>query len=119
MIFFPFFKKKMGFWVFMVHPTVVSLLLSASVERFFFYRMRDFFKNSMKKEKNAYVRILLANAFFSSSAAFLRLCHQYGNQHEHLSSHLATVVSSSLSHIRKLPYSPFWRSQDGAASKLE
>ena len=25
------FSKKMGFWVFLVHPTVVSVLLSASV----------------------------------------------------------------------------------------
>ena len=33
----------MGFWVFLVHPTVVSVLLSASVERFFVSRMRDFF----------------------------------------------------------------------------
>ena len=32
----------MGFWVFLVHPTVVSVLLSASVERCFVYRMRDF-----------------------------------------------------------------------------
>ena len=31
------------FWVFLVHPTVVSVLLSASVERFFVSRMRDFF----------------------------------------------------------------------------
>ena len=36
-------KKKLGFWVFLVHPTVVSVLLSASVERFFVSRMRDFF----------------------------------------------------------------------------
>ena len=32
-----------GFWVFLVHPTVVSVLLSASVERFFVCRMRDLF----------------------------------------------------------------------------
>ena len=37
------FSKKMGFWVFSVHPTVVSVLLSASVERCFVSRMRDFF----------------------------------------------------------------------------
>ena len=30
------------FWVFFVHPTVVSVLLSASVERCFVSRMRDF-----------------------------------------------------------------------------
>ena len=40
-LFFPF-KKKLGFWVFLVHPTVVSVLLSASVERFDVSRMRDF-----------------------------------------------------------------------------
>ena len=33
----------MGFWVFLVHPTVVSVLLSASVERCFVSRVRDFF----------------------------------------------------------------------------
>ena len=37
------FPKKLGFCVFLVHPTVVSVLLSASVERFFVSRMRDFF----------------------------------------------------------------------------
>ena len=40
-LFFPL-KKKLGFWVFLVHPTVVLVLLSASVERFFVSRMRDF-----------------------------------------------------------------------------
>ena len=34
----------MFFWVFLVHPTVVSVLLSASVEKCFVSRMRDFFK---------------------------------------------------------------------------
>ena len=33
----------MGFGVFLVHPTVVSVLLSASVERCFVSRRRDFF----------------------------------------------------------------------------
>ena len=37
------FSKKMYFLVFLVHPTVVSVLLSASVERCFVSRMRDFF----------------------------------------------------------------------------
>ena len=40
---FSVFYKKMGFWVFLVHPIVVSVLLSASVERCFVSRMRDFF----------------------------------------------------------------------------
>ena len=37
------FSKNLGFWVFLVHPTVVLVLvLSASVERCFVSRMRDF-----------------------------------------------------------------------------
>ena len=38
------FSKKLGFWVFLVHPTVVLVLLSALVERCFVSRMRDFVK---------------------------------------------------------------------------
>ena len=34
------------FWVFLVHPTVESVLLSASVERCFVSRMRDFLSRS-------------------------------------------------------------------------
>ena len=36
------FSKKIGFGVFLFHPTVLSVLLSASVERCFVSRMRDF-----------------------------------------------------------------------------
>ena len=36
------FSKNLGSLVFLVHPTVVSVLLSASVERCFVSRMRDF-----------------------------------------------------------------------------
>ena len=36
-------KKEFGFGVFLVHPTVVSVLLSASVERCFVSCMRDFY----------------------------------------------------------------------------
>ena len=39
---YSFRLKEMGFWVFLVHPIVVSVLLSASVERCFVSRMRDF-----------------------------------------------------------------------------
>ena len=39
--FFPFFKKIV-FWVFLVHPPMASVLLSASVKRCFVSRMRDF-----------------------------------------------------------------------------
>ena len=38
------FFKKIGFWVFLVHPTVVSVLLSASIERCFVSCMQDFFQ---------------------------------------------------------------------------
>ena len=38
------FSKKLGFWVFLVHPTVVSVLLSASVERCFVSCIRDFYR---------------------------------------------------------------------------
>ena len=40
------FSNFFGFWVFLVHPTVVSVLLSASVERCFVSRMRDFYKDN-------------------------------------------------------------------------
>ena len=33
----------MVFWVILVHPSVVSVLLSASVERYVVSRMQDFF----------------------------------------------------------------------------
>ena len=36
------FSKKSGFGVFLVHPPMASVLLSASVERCFVSRMRDF-----------------------------------------------------------------------------
>ena len=49
--FFRFSKKKSGFWVFLVHPTVVSVLLSASVKRGFVSRMRDFFTGVSNPKK--------------------------------------------------------------------
>ena len=45
-------KKKMGFWVFLVHPTVVLVLLYALVEICFVTRMRDFFLNIKEKPYN-------------------------------------------------------------------
>ena len=36
------FSIKLGFWLFLVNATVVSVLLSALVERCFVSRMRDF-----------------------------------------------------------------------------
>ena len=39
------FSKKLCFWVFLVHPPMASVLLSASVERCFVSRMRDFLCN--------------------------------------------------------------------------
>ena len=50
MIFFRF-SKKFGFWVFLFHPTVVSVLLSASFERCFVSRMQDFFISKTKFHK--------------------------------------------------------------------
>ena len=49
------FSKKSGFWVFLVHPPMASVLLSASVERCFVSRMRDF-SNRFRywPSKNAY-----------------------------------------------------------------
>ena len=42
------FSKKLGFWVFLVQPPMASVLLSASVERCFVSRMRDFCKTFQK-----------------------------------------------------------------------
>ena len=42
------FSKKLGFWVFLVHPTVVSVLLSALVERYFVSRMQNFLSGRLK-----------------------------------------------------------------------
>ena len=39
-----------GFCVFLVHPTVALVLLSAWVERFNVSRMRDFFNHDLVKE---------------------------------------------------------------------
>ena len=44
-----FRKKKKGFWVFIVHPTVVLVLLSPSDERCFVSRMRDFYLLTLYK----------------------------------------------------------------------
>ena len=41
------FSKKSGFGVFLVQPTMVLVLLSASVERCFVSRMQDFFCKSL------------------------------------------------------------------------
>ena len=43
MVIFSVCQKKMVFWVFLDHPPMASVLLSASVERCFVSRMRDFF----------------------------------------------------------------------------
>ena len=40
------FSKKSGFGVFLVHPPMASVLLSALVKRCFISRMRDFFKKN-------------------------------------------------------------------------
>ena len=43
------FSKNLGFWVFLVYPTVVLVLLSALVERCFVSCMRDFYFNVQVK----------------------------------------------------------------------
>ena len=43
------FSKKIDFGVFLVHPPMASVLLSASVERCFVSRMQDFLKIIMTK----------------------------------------------------------------------
>ena len=50
LIFFRF-SKKSDFGVFLVLPTMVSVLLSASVKRCFVSRMRDFKKIKLEKNK--------------------------------------------------------------------
>ena len=48
--YFSLFPKKLGFGVFLVHPTVVSVLLSASVERCFFSHIHVFFRPSLRRK---------------------------------------------------------------------
>ena len=59
------FSKKFGFRIFLVHPTVVSVLLSASVERCFVSRMRDFFYKVVRlvavMSANTLVQLCLLN----------------------------------------------------------
>ena len=62
------FSKKSGFGVFLVHPTVISVLLSASVERCFVSRMRDFIVGDSKslnlKEHQNHITGLRVAAIF-------------------------------------------------------
>ena len=46
--------EKSGFGVFLIHPSMASVLLSASVERCFVSRMRDFYRYI---SKNHYILI--------------------------------------------------------------
>ena len=46
---FSVFSNKSGFGVFLVHSPMASVLLSASVERCFVSRMRDFFLYSLAR----------------------------------------------------------------------
>ena len=52
------FTKNFGLWLFLVHPTVVLVLLSASVERGFVSRMRDFFKTVVRPSTNFFCDFL-------------------------------------------------------------
>ena len=51
------FSKKSGFGVFLVHPPMASVLLSASVKRCFVSRMREFYP-ILKKESTVLVLLL-------------------------------------------------------------
>ena len=44
-------SKKSGFWVVLVHPSMASVILSASVERCFVSPMRDFFLDILTHTK--------------------------------------------------------------------
>ena len=52
-LFFPFLFF-FGFCVFLVHPTVASVLLSASVERFDVSRMRDLLVHGIRRTAPRY-----------------------------------------------------------------
>ena len=64
---FSVFQKKLGFWVFLVNSTVVSVLLSAAVERCFVSRMQDFFfiKYFLRTGNPRYLGTTQGNNFFS------------------------------------------------------
>ena len=56
------FSKKLGFGVFLVHPPMASVLLSASVERCFVSRMRDFlFLNNDSYRHNKALHVFTFN----------------------------------------------------------
>ena len=78
------FSKKLGFGVFLVHPPMASVLLSASVERCFVSRERDFLIKSFKiyeytelRVRCLYYQVL---AFFISYPPFL--CSARPTQHK-------------------------------------
>ena len=69
---FLFFSKNLGFWVFLVHPTSVLVLLSASVERCFVSRMQDFFRfvffdfHGFYNFKSSFLNFFCFNTFFKT-----------------------------------------------------
>ena len=58
-------SQKIGFWVFLLHPTVVSVLLPASVKRCFVFRMRDFFKEYSERKT---LRLFVVQYLFGSKS---------------------------------------------------
>ena len=60
----------MGFRVFLVHPTVVSVLLSASVERGFVSRMRDFLSwvSFLSTFFNTFLQLLVTQNLYECTA---------------------------------------------------
>ena len=64
--FLPLKKKKSGFWVFLVHPSMASVLLSALVERCFVSLMRDFYST-------LYVLCFQHNTWLNAFLAYCKL----------------------------------------------
>ena len=65
-----------GFWVFLDHPPMTSVLLSALVERCFVSRMRDFFlaRNTLKR---AFSGLVDNPTAFDSQAVLISLLDLY------------------------------------------
>jgi hypothetical protein len=65
------YSKKSCFGVFLVHPPMASVLLSASVERFSVSRMRDFYEETWKNIVYLeYFLLILASIFFGLRVIF-------------------------------------------------
>ena len=95
------FSKFLGFWVFFVHPTVVWVLLSASVKRFFVSRMRDFFQTLSTKfsQKSSFHKIFPLNL---STQFVYPICPP------HFPPNFSTTFSTHFSHQIFPPFLPIF-----------